>query len=77
MIMIPFVSIAQIIIVIILIAGRILNFILIHLIGSDMKSICTRISIIILTILISRDCLDGFTLKGLLGERDRETPHER
>jgi hypothetical protein len=75
--MIPLISIISIIIVIILIAGRILNFILIHLTGSDMKSIRTRISIIILTILIDCGCPDGFILEGLLRGRDREMPHER
>jgi hypothetical protein len=53
------------------------EFHLIHLIGSDMKSIRTRISIIILRILIDHDCPDGFTLERLLGGRDREIRHER
>jgi hypothetical protein len=72
--MIPLLSIVQIIIVMILIAERILNVILIHLIGSDMKSIRTRISIIILRMLIDYDYPDGFTLERLLGGRDPEIP---
>jgi hypothetical protein len=42
--MIPFISIGQILIVIILIAERILNFILIHLIGLEMKTIQFQLS---------------------------------
>jgi hypothetical protein len=63
--------------VIILIAGRIWNLTLIHPIRLNMKSICTRISIIILRILIDYDYPYGFTLERLLGERDCEIPHER
>jgi hypothetical protein len=42
-----------------------------------MKSIRTRINIIILTIVIDHDYPDGFTLERLLGGRDREIPHEK
>jgi hypothetical protein len=58
-------------------ARRILNFGLIHFLGSDMKSIRARISIIILRILIAHDCPDGFTLERPLGGREGEIPHER
>jgi hypothetical protein len=48
-----------------------------HLIGLDMKNIRTRISIIILRILIDHDCPDGLTLERLLGGQDREILQER
>jgi hypothetical protein len=74
--MIPFIGLVQIIILIILIAGRTLNLTLIHFIRLDVKSIRARISIIVLRILIDHDCPYGFILERLLGGRDREIPHE-